>query len=339
MSLQKINYWFAENKRSLPWRENTSPYHVWISEIMLQQTRVEAVIEYFQRWMSKYPTIKLLANAPIEEVIKIWEGLGYYSRARNIHKASKIIMTQYNGIFPGTYEEIINLPGIGAYTAGAILSFSMKQRYPAVDGNVLRVLSRYLGCYDDISKQKTRVDFESYLRKNLPMHRPWETMEGLIELGALICKPHPKCTHCPLKDSCRGLKENLVTQLPVKTKKNKCIPLSRRVFCLIYNGKVAIKKNLEKGLMQDLFEFPYLEIEKDVTQILDKSVKPVYIDTFNEVMHTYTKYKVTLIPELWKISQRVDIQSYKWVSFEELSLYPFSSGHKKIAKQLLDFIY
>lgn len=215
-------HWFDETKRDLPWRANhpRDPYHVWVSEIMLQQTRTETVKDYYVRWMAAFPTVSALAQASEEEVLKLWQGLGYYSRARNLHKAAREIVLQYHGIFPDTLEAVRALPGIGDYTAGAILSMAFGHAVPAVDGNLLRVMARLFGISDDILSLKGKRIIGRIAQTVIPQDRPGDFNEALMDLGATICIPHvPRCGSCPLKDFCTAFLENRTSELPVRKKK------------------------------------------------------------------------------------------------------------------------
>ena len=212
--------WYRENKRELPWREQISAYRVWVSEIMLQQTRVEAVKPFYARFLNALPTVKDLAEAEENQLLKLWEGLGYYNRVRNMQKAAKQIMEDFNGEFPKTYEEIKSLTGIGNYTAGAISSFAFGIPKPAVDGNVLRVVSRITASYDDIMKASVRTRIEEQLERIIPKNAASDFNQGLIELGAIVCVPNgePKCLLCPLRQFCKAREKGIESDLPVKTK-------------------------------------------------------------------------------------------------------------------------
>ena len=212
--------WYRENKRDLPWRENPEAYRVWISEIMLQQTRVEAVKGYYDRFLKTLPDVQSLAEAEEDQLLKLWEGLGYYNRVRNMQKAARQIMVDYHGVFPSDYEEIRSLTGIGSYTAGAISSFAFGKPEPAVDGNVLRVLTRILADHSDIMKQSTKTKMEKALRKVIPADSPSDFNQGLIELGAIVCVPNgePKCQECPVSHLCRAREEGQISEFPVKKK-------------------------------------------------------------------------------------------------------------------------
>ena len=212
--------WFRANKRKLPWRDHPDAYRVWVSEIMLQQTRVEAVKSYYQRFLEALPDVKALAEAEEDQLLKLWEGLGYYNRVRNMQKAATQIMVDYGGEFPQTYEEILSLTGIGSYTAGAISSFAFGLAKPAVDGNVLRVISRITGSDRDIMKQSVRKRMETLLEQVIPADASSDFNQGLIEMGAIVCVPNgePKCQECPAKEFCVAHKKGIEMELPVKKK-------------------------------------------------------------------------------------------------------------------------
>lgn len=257
--------WYYHNARILPWREEPTPYRVWISEIMLQQTRVEAVKPYYDRFMEALPTIEDLANVEDEVLMKLWEGLGYYNRARNLKKAANIIMEEYDGVMPADYEQLLALPGIGEYTAGAIGSIAYGLDVPAVDGNVLRVITRVMEWYEDILKQKTKKELTEKLKDALIKGKSGDINQALMELGAIVCIPNgkPHCEECPWDTRCLAYKKDKITELPVKTPKKERRKEKKTVFLLEYEGKVAIQKRGEKGLLSGLWEFPneegYLE--------------------------------------------------------------------------------
>ena len=212
--------WFRENQRDLPWRKHVNAYRVWISEIMLQQTRVEAVKSYYTRFLEELPDIKALAEVPEDRLLKLWEGLGYYNRARNLKAAAQQVMEEYNGVFPDTFEEIKKLKGIGSYTAGAISSFVYHQQKPAVDGNVFRVVTRILEDSDDIMKASTRTKIERMLEQVIPAEAPGDFNQGLIELGAIVCLPNgePRCESCPIREFCLAYQDECQMDYPVKKK-------------------------------------------------------------------------------------------------------------------------
>lgn len=250
--------WYRENKRDLPWRENPEAYRVWISEIMLQQTRVEAVKGYYDRFLKTLPDVQSLAEAEEDQLLKLWEGLGYYNRVRNMQKAARQIMVDYHGVFPSDYEEIRSLTGIGSYTAGAISSFAFGKAEPAVDGNVLRVLTRILADHSDIMKQSTKTKMEKALRKVIPEGSPSDFNQGLIELGAIVCVPNgePKCQECPVAHLCRAREEGRISEFPVKKKAKARRIEDKTILVFRDDEEIAIGKRDKKGLLAGLYELP-----------------------------------------------------------------------------------
>ena len=250
--------WFERNKRTLPWRTDPTPYHVWVSEIMLQQTRVAAVRSYYARFMEALPDVKALAGIDEETLMKLWQGLGYYNRARNLQKAARIIMEKFDGTFPDTYEEILSLPGIGEYTAGAIASIAFGIPVPCVDGNVLRVLTRLTGDDSDITKDETKRYLREALMTAMPKENPGAFNQALMELGALVCVPNgePLCESCPLKEQCTAYLEDCTDALPVKSVKAPRRIEERVVYLVFDHGKVLLHRRPGKGLLAKLWEFP-----------------------------------------------------------------------------------
>lgn len=252
--------WFSKNKRALPWRENKNPYYVWISEIMLQQTRVEAVRNYFLRFIAAFPTVSALANADTDTVLKLWEGLGYYSRARNLHKAAQKIASDFSGHFPETYGEILSLPGVGEYTAGAVSSISFEAPTPAVDGNVLRVASRITNSDLPIDRPDVKKDITENLRRVYPEGACGDFTQSLMELGAMVCIPKsPRCEMCPLQAVCLSYKAGTAASLPKKSPKKERRIEEKTVFFLTLGDSIAIKKRKSTGLLAGLFELPNTE--------------------------------------------------------------------------------
>lgn len=260
--------WYRKNRRILPWREKPEPYRVWISEIMLQQTRVEAVKPYFERFIGRLPDVRELAEAEEKVLLKFWEGLGYYNRARNLQKAARMMVEQYGGKLPASYEELLKLPGIGSYTAGAIASIAYGIKEPAVDGNVLRVLSRILANREDIGKLAVKKKMEQLIRSVMgEEEQPGEYNQAWIELGALICIPAgaPLCSVCPCESVCLAKKQDLLDEIPVKAKKKKRKIEEKTIFLIEYQDSIAIRKRTEEGLLASLYEFPNLpgHLEED----------------------------------------------------------------------------
>lgn len=252
--------WFNREKRDLPWRHAKNPYRVWVSEVMLQQTRVDTVIPYYNRFMERFPTIETLADAPTEEVVKYWEGLGYYSRIRNLHEAVKEVVAVYDGVVPEEKERFEKLKGVGPYTTGAVLSIAYNQPEPAVDGNVMRVMSRQFGIYDDIALPKTRKVFEQVIRRLMDPAHASDFNEGVMELGATVCTPKsPMCSLCPVQEDCYAYAHFVQDELPVKTKKGAArIEMFDALYCR-QNGKVAYVKRPDSGLLAGMWQFPLTE--------------------------------------------------------------------------------
>ncbi len=264
-------FWFRQNARALPWREEPTPYHVWISEIMLQQTRVEAVRAYYRRFLEELPDIRALADVPEERLFKLWEGLGYYNRARNLKKAAMEAVEHYGGELPDSYEGLLSLPGIGSYTAGAIASIAYGIAEPAVDGNVLRVISRLLADRGDILKQSVKKQMERLLRETMPKDAAGVFNQALMEVGALVCVPNgaPHCGECPLKGLCLARRKKLTGEIPVKAPKKARVIEERTVFAVLRGDQVLLHKRPERGLLAGLYELPGTRGHLDVKEALD----------------------------------------------------------------------
>lgn len=262
--------WFAAHARTLPWREDRTPYKVWISEIMLQQTRVEAVKEYFVRFTGRFPSVAALAAADEGEVLKYWEGLGYYSRARNLHRAAQMIQNDLGGVFPSDLAALRQLPGVGAYTAGAVSSIAFGNPDPAVDGNVLRVLSRVTASLRSIDDEATKEIFTAALRQIYPAKCASDFTESLMELGALICIPNgePLCQDCPLADLCQAKKQKSLDRIPVKKAKAARPVTAMTLLLLRTPGKIALRRRPAKGLLAKLWEFPHFESKVKLDEYL-----------------------------------------------------------------------
>lgn len=266
--VNELLIWYQNNRRILPWRVDKNPYHVWISEIMLQQTRIEAVISYYNRFMEELPTISSLAFVSEDRLLKLWEGLGYYNRARNLKKAAIMIMEEYGGEFPTTYFEIIKLPGIGEYTASAISSICFGEKQATVDGNVMRVFTRFYNDFSNISKVSTRKKIHDELLAMIPSDSG-NFNEGLMELGEVVCIPNgmPKCDVCPFKSRCQAYQNGNYFLYPVKEEAKVKEEVEMTVFILIWNGKVCIRKRKELGLLHGLYEFPNVNGYQNVEEV------------------------------------------------------------------------
>lgn len=282
-------FWYQGHARILPWRDNPTAYQVWISEIMLQQTRVEAVKPYFSRFLEALPDVRTLAQVEEEKLLKLWEGLGYYNRARNLKKTAEIVVRDYEGKLPASYEELLKLPGIGSYTAGAIASIAYGIPVPAVDGNVLRVISRVLANEDDIRKQSIKHQVEDSLKETMPKDEASNFNQGLMEIGAVICVPNgqPKCQECPLESICLARKQGLTDRIPYKAPK-KPRKVEERTILLIESGQqIAIRKRPDHGLLASLYEFPNYEgiwKKEDVAGLAERSCgEPGFAEGIREI--------------------------------------------------------
>lgn len=261
----KIVKWYESNKRPLPWRSTTDPYIIWLSEVILQQTRVNQGIPYYEEFIRTFPSIRELARAPEQQVLRLWQGLGYYTRARNLHKCAKAIVERYHGEFPSTYDELLKLPGIGHYTAAAIASFCFGQHVAVLDGNVFRILSRIFGVGKAINSPEGKKAFSRLANELLSKKSPALHNQAVMEFGALFCTPHnPQCPDCPLKTTCFAHNNNLVDDLPVKIKRQK--PRKRYFFYVVIekNKSLLMKKRLEKDIWHGLFDFVLIEKNKPV---------------------------------------------------------------------------
>ena len=286
--------WFWQHKRDLPWREDRNPYHVWISEIMLQQTRIEAVMKYYRRFTEALPDVASLAAVEDDVLLKLWEGLGYYSRARNLKKAAQTIMTEYGGVFPDTYAELRKLSGIGDYTAGAIASLCFNERVPAVDGNVLRVISRLTGSRKNVLLPETKKTVTEQLQQIMP-EEAGAFNEALMELGEIVCMPNgePDCLHCPLQEQCTAFREQLTAELPVRIKQQKRRSENKTVLLLVApDGTVAIEKRGQKGLLSGMYQLPNVEGFLDETALAalleEWELSPERVSPLREAKHVFT---------------------------------------------------
>lgn len=286
--------WYRKNKRELPWRNINDPYRIWVSEIMLQQTRATAVKPFYSRFLEALPTVSDLANVEEDKLLKLWEGLGYYNRVRNMQKAAKQIMIEYGGEFPKEYEQIRKLTGIGNYTAGAISSFAFGIPKPAVDGNVLRVISRVTGSYGDIMKASTKTKVEEQLSEVIPKDAASDFNQGLIEIGAIVCVPNgaPKCDICPLAKMCYANQNGVQHELPVKSKAKARKIEKRTVFIFKDGENVVLRKRPKKGLLAGLYELPNIEGELSQEEALAYSrsigLAPLRIKALGEAKHIFS---------------------------------------------------
>ena len=324
--------WYLQNKRDLPWRNDTNPYTIWLSEIILQQTRVAQGLPYFLRFTTVFPTVFDLAKANEEEVLKLWQGLGYYSRARNLHKTAKQIAFELNGEFPKTYKELLHLKGIGEYTAAAIASFAFNENVPVVDGNVFRVLSRYFDVETDIASAGAKKEFIQLAAELLPKGSANIFNQAIMEFGALQCVPkNPDCGICVFNDNCLALQKKKVAQLPIKSKKTK---ITKRNFnYLVFsdeNNNTIISKRTQKGIWHNLYEFPLLEteiaeIDEDVLELIKNQnfvknkIQQIQLYNPESIVHKLSHQHLNI--KFWKIS--VEGSLLNGIDCKSASEFPF----------------
>ncbi len=352
--------WFRTHARDLPWRHARSPYRVWLSEMMLQQTQVDTVIPYFNRFLDRFPTLNDLAAAPIGDVLKLWEGLGYYARARNLHKAAIVIVNDLNGEWPRTVEGLLALPGIGRYSAGAIASLAFGVRAPVLDGNVIRVLCRLFAIQRDPKDAKVREELWQLADSLLPLAHTGrggrgvrvaslagEHNEALMELGATICTPrNPRCDECPIAAHCEAKRLDLQAKLPLKTKRKPLPHYAVTAAVIRRNGRVLIAQRPFGGRLGGLWEFPggKVEVGETLPQCLRREIKEelgfrIKVGDFiTSIDHAYTHFKITLHAfECTVVSgepRTLGVEDFKWVRMSELSKYAFAKTDLRIIEAL-----
>lgn len=347
---EKLLVWYSLNARDLPWRGHSDPYAVWVSEIMLQQTRVETVIPYFERWMERFPTIAALAAVDQQEVLAIWEGLGYYSRARNLHRAAQMVVAQYGGTLPADLGALRNLPGVGRYTAGAIASFAFGLDEPALDGNIRRVLARYF----DVSEPARSTEAEHRLwelaAEHLPAGRAAAYNQAMMDLGATICTPRlPNCPHCPLSDSCQAHALGVQEQRPVRAARPEQPHYIVTAAVIHRDGRVLIAQRPARGLLGGLWEFPggKLQPGEDLAsclhrEILEELGVQVTVGGWLGVYHhAYTHFRVTLHAfecalANGSLPQPHEHADLRWIAPAELADYPMGKIDRKIAIHIME---
>ena len=321
--------WFEESQRTLPWRGQTDPYKIWISEIILQQTRVNQGWNYYLRLIERFPDVKTLAEAPLQEVLKVWQGLGYYSRARNLHTAAQQILDNHQGIFPKNYLDIRKLKGIGDYTAAAISSMAFQLPYPAVDGNVLRVITRIFGIYEDISQSVTVKTITQLCEKMIDKENPGNFNQALMEFGAIHCTPKkPKCDTCPFGTYCIALEQEHQTIIPLKLLKIKIKERYFHYFIFLKEHKTIIEQRIENDIWKNLYQFPLIETETPCQKIDKTLITKSGFGKMNPVFLKETKHKLThqhLTIRFYVVNDYFPEFKNNWfsVSVEDLENYPF----------------
>lgn len=335
--------WFQSVKRDLPWRQTKDPYRIWVSEIMLQQTQVNTVIPYYERFLGMFPTPAALASAPQDRVLKAWEGLGYYSRARNLQAGAARVVAEHGGRVPDSWEAVRALPGVGDYTAGAILSIAYGVPVPAVDGNVMRVLSRVFLIEDDITRPATKRRFDTLARELLPPDRPGDLNEALMELGATVCVPvKPRCAECPIAEACRARAEGAQDRLPLKPKKAKAREMTLAVGLVERDGRYLVVQRPDDGIWAGLWAFPAAEaladepsaaaLQRGLTALgISAEIGPVA----QTVSHTLTHRQLSMPvhPAVWRGGE-ADPAIARWVALPELAELALPVPMQKIARSL-----
>lgn len=336
--------WYDHQKRPLLWRESTDPYLIWISEVMLQQTRVDQATPFFERFISRFPNVQSLAESDQQEVLKYWEGLGYYSRARNLHSGAKQIVDEYNGVIPDKWNELKNIKGIGDYTASAILSIAFNKPFGVLDGNVIRVLTRYLNHEGDVTKAKVKSELQSFSNEIVSKKRPGDFNQALMELGATVCVPKkPKCGVCPINQLCLNAHSINNERIPYKPGKPK-VPHHRIVVAIIHNpktGEILISKRKQDVMLGGLWEFPGGKVKQGeslndaiLREIMEETSVSIEIkQELATIKHAYSHFKITLTAFICTYKSGVpkpnESDEVRWIKLGELDKYPFPKANLK----------
>ncbi|QSX09642.1 A/G-specific adenine glycosylase [Alkalibacter rhizosphaerae] len=316
--------WYKNNARRLPWRDDPAPYKTWISEIMLQQTKVDTVIPYFKRFMDELPDVDSLASVDQDRLFKLWEGLGYYTRCKNLKKAAQIVMQRYGGELPDDYASLLSLPGIGPYTAGAVASISFGLPTPAIDGNVLRVISRRYGIKENIGKIAVKRKIESLVLDMMPKNEPGTFNQSLMELGAQVCIPNgkPLCQACPWESSCISYKNGWIDEIPYKDKKKPRRTEAKTILVVVSNNLVAIQQRIEGGLLSGMWEFPNTEGKMEDGQVQEwggkNSLHTVSVVPMGEAKHLFSHVEWHMIGYLVEVNDPVHVPGWQWATLEDL---------------------
>ena len=317
-----IAQWYRQNSRSLPWRQTNDPYFIWLSEIIMQQTRVDQGTDYYEKFTSNYPTIIDLANAEEQQILNDWQGLGYYSRARNLHYSAKLVRDEFNGEFPNTFNEILKLKGVGTYTAAAISSFAFKEQQAVVDGNVYRLLSRVFDIDTPIDSSKGQKEFQIVADELIPAEAPDIHNQAIMEVGSLVCTPkNPKCEECPLVDLCLARVNKTIELRPVKSKKTKVRDRYFHFFLYDDNGETYIEQRTEKGIWQNMFQFPLLEIESNAIESTKKQWSHQSKES-SEIIHKLSHQNIHAIFHHFDRMPNSINESWIKIKMEDIQDYP-----------------
>jgi A/G-specific adenine glycosylase len=341
--IRQLVQWFTSNARDLPWRRTKDPYAIWVSEIMLQQTQVKTVIPFYERWMRTLPTLRAVANASSQRIHKLWEGLGYYTRVRNLQNAARLIVTKHQGKFPESFEEILTLPGIGRYTAGAICSIAFGQPAPILDGNIIRVLTRLFGIGGNPRRSKVNGRLWKISEQLVIGADDCSALnQSLMELGALICTPkQPRCSICPVKRSCSAYRHDQVHRLPNIATRSKITPRRFIAFVAQQKGQFLVRQRPAGIVNALLWEFPNIEVPPTMfdAKTAAQSIFGSSMETFEPlctVRHAITRYKITM--DVFRLPDKagIDLSGVKgrWLKEHQLHLLPFASAHKKVLQWL-----
>jgi A/G-specific adenine glycosylase len=340
-----LQSWFLKNRRDFPWRRDPTPYKVWISEIMLQQTKASVVIPFFERWMALFPDVKSVALSSFDELLKAWEGLGFYQRLRNIHRSAKKICEKFQGKIPCLEKDLKTLWGLGPYSRGAILAFGFRKRAAAVDGNALRSLVRCFQIEEDIAKERVKRKLFTLQEEILPLCAPYILVEAWIELGATICLPKARCEICPISTHCLSFINRKESYLPISSKKKETVLLKRAVL-IVQKGEAFLIRRVSKGqVMADLWEFPYFDFEKNsiskqkvaLWALSFLGLKVLKIRPLELQKQSFTKFRLTLFPFFAIASgKKMKKNSYQWKMKTNLGQLSFSSGHRKILSRVME---
>ena len=333
--------WYHQNKRILPWRDHPDSYAVWVSEIMLQQTRVDTVIPYFERWIAKFPAIKALAAADEQDILNLWEGLGYYSRARNLHKAAKILFAEYDAKLPEDTGALQKLPGIGRYTAAAISSMAFGHDAAALDGNIRRVYARIFNIAEPLGTTTAEKIFWRLADENLPTGKAGDYNQALMDLGAMICTPrNPSCEECPVIKLCQGYELGLQDERPVRKAKKAVPHYLHAAAVIVEGGKVLLAQRPKKGLLGGMWEFPNGRVDGDPAGELvsvieqDYQLKVQIVEPLGEVRHAYTHFKIREVAFRCTLIQSSPKENLRWVALNKLDDYPMGKVDRMIAIRL-----
>lgn len=345
---KKLLQYYNKHHRKLPWREDPSPYHVWISEIMLQQTRVDTVIDYYQKFLQSFPSIKDLANASEEEVLKHWEGLGYYSRARNLHKTANILRDSYNSKLPRDKKSLLSLPGIGPYTCGAIMSIAFNKKEIAIDGNFIRVGSRLMAYDGDIYRTKGKRIIENFWKSLISEKYPGIFNQAVMDLGATICLPKgmPLCDKCPIKDDCRAYKEEQVLKYPIPKKKSKKKIEKKTIFLIFEQDEFIIEQRPMKGVLQGLWQFPMangdLNLEECRYFLNSRNIQAIHIKKGPRYRHIFSHMEwdmCSVIVKADSFSVREGDTNAHWITQDQLNTLTIPRAFQPFLKEILNEIH